>query len=78
MIVATTNYYPAICRSIRDAAKSLIHGGIVDNEALNKVEMAFRAYDPGFGCSTHFAVGQMPLEIQVYDSNTRLLSTVSS
>jgi F420-non-reducing hydrogenase large subunit len=27
MIVATTNNYPAICMSIRDAAKGLIHGG---------------------------------------------------
>jgi F420-non-reducing hydrogenase large subunit len=39
--------------------------------------MAFRAYDPCFGCATHFAVGQMPLEIKVYDRNKRLLNTVS-
>src|SRR5665647_1217213 len=77
MIVATTNNYPAICMSIRDAAKGLIHGGVADNEVLNKVEMAFRAYDPCFGCATHFAVGQMPLEIQVYDNYKHLLSTVS-
>jgi F420-non-reducing hydrogenase large subunit len=77
MIVATTNNYPAICMSIRDAAKGLIHGGVVESEALNKVEMAFRAYDPCFGCATHFAVGEMPLEIKVYDRNERLLNTVS-
>jgi F420-non-reducing hydrogenase large subunit len=77
MIVATTNNYPAICMSIRDAAKGLIHGGVVESEALNKVEMAFRAYDPCFGCATHYAVGQMPLEIRVYDRNERLLNTVS-
>ena len=73
MIVATTNNYPAICMSIRDAAKGLIHGGKVDEDVLNKVEMAFRAYDPCFGCATHFAVGQMPLEILVYDENKHLL-----
>ena len=73
MIVATTHNYPAICMSIRDAAKGLIHGGRMDEGVLNKVEMAFRAYDPCFGCATHFAVGQMPLEVQVYDANRRLL-----
>lgn len=77
LIVATTNNYPAICMSIRDAAKGLIHGGAVDKDVLNRVEMAFRAYDPCFGCATHFAVGQMPLEVQVYDAEKRLLNTVS-
>jgi F420-non-reducing hydrogenase large subunit len=73
MIVATTNNYPAICMSIRDAAKGLIHGGKFDNGILNKVEMAFRAYDPCFGCATHFAVGQMPLTVSVYDSEKQLV-----
>jgi F420-non-reducing hydrogenase large subunit len=73
MIVATTNNYPAICMSIRDAAKGLIHGGKFDQGILNKVEMAFRAYDPCFGCATHFAVGQMPLTVEVFDSQKRLV-----
>jgi F420-non-reducing hydrogenase large subunit len=73
MIVATTNNYPAICMSIRDAAKGLIHGGKFDQGILNKVEMAFRAYDPCFGCATHFAVGQMPLTVQVFDNQKRLV-----
>jgi F420-non-reducing hydrogenase large subunit len=76
MIVATTNNYPAICMSIRDAAKGLIHGGNVDQGILNKVEMAFRAYDPCFGCATHYAVGQMPLAIEVYNSKRQLIKTV--
>jgi F420-non-reducing hydrogenase large subunit len=76
MIVATTNNYPAICMSIRDAAKGLIHGGKVDNGILNKVEMAFRAYDPCFGCATHYAVGHMPLTIEVFDNNKNLLETL--
>ena len=76
MIVATTNNYPAICMSIRDAAKGLIHGGKVDQGILNKVEMAFRAYDPCFGCATHFAVGQMPLTVEVFDSKRQLVQTL--
>jgi F420-non-reducing hydrogenase large subunit len=73
LIVATTNNYPAICMSIRDAAKGLIHGGKFDQGLLNKVEMAFRAYDPCFGCATHFAMGQMPLTVEVFDSQKRLV-----
>jgi F420-non-reducing hydrogenase large subunit len=76
MIVATTNNYPAICTSIRDAAKGLIHGGKVDQGVLNKVEMAFRAYDPCFACATHVAVGQMPLTVEIYDHKRKLIKTV--
>jgi len=76
LIVATTNNAPAINMSIRDAAKGLIHGGKVDQGLLNMVEMAFRAYDPCFGCATHFAVGQMPMTIEIYDNKKKLLRTV--
>jgi F420-non-reducing hydrogenase large subunit len=76
MIVATTNNYPAICMSIRDAAKGLVKGGKCDQGILNKVEMAFRAYDPCFGCATHIAVGQMPLTVEVYDNNKQCIQTL--
>lgn len=76
LIVATTNNAPAINMSIRDAAKGLIHGDKVDQGVLNMVEMAFRAYDPCFGCATHYAIGQMPLTIEIYDHAKKLLRTV--
>jgi F420-non-reducing hydrogenase large subunit len=62
--------------SIRDAAKGLIHGGEVNQGILNMVEMAFRAYDPCWACATHFAIGQMPLELKIYDHNKKLLKTL--
>jgi F420-non-reducing hydrogenase large subunit len=76
LIVATTNNYPAICMSVRDAAKGLIHGDKVDQGVLNMVEMAFRAYDPCFGCATHYAVGQMPLTMRIYNHKKQLIKTV--
>lgn len=76
LIVATTNNYPAICMSIRDAAKGVIHGGNVDQGLLNMVEMAFRAYDPCFACATHYAVGQMPLTVELYNSEKKLIKTI--
>lgn len=76
LIVATTNNSPAICISIRDAAKAFIHGGNVNEGLLNRVEMAFRAYDPCLACATHFAVGQMPLQVNIYSHDRKLLKTV--
>jgi F420-non-reducing hydrogenase large subunit len=76
LIVATTNNSPAICISIRDAAKALIHGGTVNEGLLNRVEMAFRAYDPCLACATHFAVGQMPLQVNICDHEKKLLKTI--
>jgi F420-non-reducing hydrogenase large subunit len=76
LIVATTNNSAAIDMSVRDAAKGLIKGGRVDDGVLNRVEMAFRAYDPCMACATHFAVGQMPLEVRVFDSKRRLIRVI--
>jgi F420-non-reducing hydrogenase large subunit len=76
LIVATVNNAPSINMSVRNAAKGLIHGGKVDQGLLNMVEMAFRAYDPCFGCATHFAVGQLPLTIEIYNSEGKLIRTL--
>lgn len=76
LIVATVNNCPAINMSIRNAAKGLIHGDKVDQGLLNMVEMAFRAYDPCLACATHFAVGQMPLTVEIYSYEKKLLKTV--
>jgi F420-non-reducing hydrogenase large subunit len=69
LIVGTTNNYAPISMSINKAASSLIkHGTIVTEGMLNKVEMAFRAYDPCFGCATHSLPGQMPLQVTIRDA----------
>jgi F420-non-reducing hydrogenase large subunit len=76
LIVATVNNAPAICMSIRDAAKGLIKGGVVNDGLLNMVEMAFRAYDPCFGCATHYAVGEMPMTVNIYNSDKQVIKVV--
>ena len=77
LIVATTNNAPAINMSIRDAARGVIKNGNVDQGILNKVEMAFRAYDPCYACATHFALGEMPLAVRIYDQDKKLLKRIS-
>ena len=64
LIVGTTNNYAPISLSIQKAAESLIRKGVVITEGLlNRIEMAFRAYDPCFGCATHYLPGHMPLTV---------------
>lgn len=73
LIVGTTNNYAPIMLSVRRAAQDLIRGGQVREGLLNRVEMAFRAYDPCFGCATHSLPGQMPLEVNIRSSDGTLL-----
>lgn len=77
LIVGTTNNYAPIAMSIKKAAQSLISKGtVITNGLLNKVEMAFRSYDPCFGCATHSLPGQMPLEIKIMDAGGELVEVL--
>ena len=78
LIVGTTNNNAPICMSIRKAAKGLIKAGTIVTEGLlNRIEMAFRAYDPCLSCATHSLPGQMPLQVVIRDSNGEILKTIS-
>ena len=77
LIVGTTNNYAPITMSIKKAADSFIKKGVVVSEGiLNRVEMAFRAYDPCFGCATHSLPGQMPLELTVRDARGNVVEVL--
>jgi F420-non-reducing hydrogenase large subunit len=70
LIVGTTNNYAPISMSIKKTAQTLIQKGtVVTNGLLNRVEMAFRSYDPCFACATHSLPGQMPLEVVIRDAS---------
>jgi F420-non-reducing hydrogenase large subunit len=74
LIVGTTNNYAPIAMSISKAASTFIKKGTVVTEGLlNRVEMAFRAYDPCFGCATHSLAGQMPLELTVRNAQGQVV-----
>jgi len=77
LIVGTTNNYAPIQMNIKRAAESLIHGGHVSDGILNRIEMAFRAYDPCLSCATHSLPGQMPLEIVIRDSSGEVVRRLS-
>jgi len=75
LIVGTTNNHASISMSIKKAAQGLIHKGVdVTEGVLNKIEMAFRAYDPCFACATHSLPGQMPIVVRIRDVDGTVLS----
>ncbi len=73
LIVSTTNNNEPMNRAVEAAAKTAMTGHDKITEGmLNAVEVAIRAYDPCLSCATH-AIGQMPLEISLYNSNNELI-----
>jgi F420-non-reducing hydrogenase large subunit len=77
LIVGTTNNHAAISMSIKKAAVSLIKKGTaVTDGILNRIEMAFRAYDPCFGCATHSLPGEMPLEVRILSPEGEVLQKI--
>ena len=78
LVVGTTNNNAPINMSVKKAAQGLIKKGTVVREGLlNKIEMAFRAYDPCFGCATHYLPGQMPLAVHIRTKDGEILESLS-
>ncbi len=77
LIVGTTNNYAPISMSITKAARAFIRAGEVVTEGLlNRIEMAFRLYDPCMSCATHSLPGQMPLEVVIRDARGETVEAV--
>ncbi len=76
LIVATAQNNAAMNMSVKRAAQQLIRAGEISEELLDRVEMAFRAYDPCLACATHALPGHMPLTVRVHypDGDVRELS----
>ena len=69
LIAGTTNNHAAISMSIRRAAEHFIRAGrVVEEGILNRIEMAFRLYDPCLSCATHSLPGAMPLVVTIRDA----------
>ncbi len=76
LIVATVNNAAAINMSVKKAAMALIKPGKEITEGLlNRIEMAWRPYDPCFGCATHSLPGHPAIPIYVYSSEGKLIKS---
>jgi coenzyme F420-reducing hydrogenase alpha subunit len=60
--------------SVTSVARDTIKDGHVTEEALNRIEMAMRAYDPCISCATHRLDGRRTIEVTVSDSNGNLIA----
>jgi F420-non-reducing hydrogenase large subunit len=78
LVVGTTNNYGPISLAVKQVAQAVIgKGKDVTEGMLNRVEMAFRLFDPCFGCATHTLPGKMPLEIRLHDEAGNLKEVLS-
>jgi NAD-reducing hydrogenase large subunit len=75
LIVATGHNNWAMSKSVDMVAKRYVDGKNLTEGMLNRVEAAIRAHDPCLSCSTH-AVGQMPIVVELYDADGRLLDVL--
>ncbi|HOJ27398.1 MAG TPA: nickel-dependent hydrogenase large subunit, partial [Candidatus Saccharicenans sp.] len=75
LIVSTTNNNEAYNQAVRWVAdKYISEKPEITEGMLNRVEVAIRAYDPCLSCATH-ALGQMPLEVDLYDAKGQLIDS---
>jgi len=78
LIVGTTNNNAPITMSIQKAAQGLItKGTVITDGLLNRIEMAFRNYDPCMSCATHSLPGQMPMELIIRDADGNVVNKLS-
>lgn len=66
LIVATVQNNAAMNMSVKKAAKALIRDGKASEALLDRVEMAFRAYDPCLACASHSLPGKMPMQVRLH------------
>ncbi len=65
IISGTTNNHAPIAMSIKRAAERYIRRGVIVEEGLlNRIEMAFRLYDPCLACATHASGSVMSIVIR--------------
>ncbi|WP_338440998.1 Ni/Fe hydrogenase subunit alpha [Synechococcus elongatus IITB4] len=76
LIIATGQNNLAMNRTVTQIAQRYIRNGDVQESFLNRVEAGIRCFDPCLSCSTH-AAGQMPLKIEIFDSDGELYQCLS-
>jgi NAD-reducing hydrogenase large subunit len=75
LVIATGHNNIAMNKGITEVARRYLKEDNLNEGMLNRVEALIRTYDPCLSCSTH-AFGQMPLHIQLIDSEGQVMSEV--
>jgi len=72
LVIATVQNNLAFNKAVTQVARRYVNRKRLSEGMLNRVEAVVRALDPCLSCATH-AWGGMPLRIQLYDSEGKLL-----
>jgi NAD-reducing hydrogenase large subunit len=75
LIIATGHNNLAMNKGVKQVAKHFVDGNNLKEGMLNRVEAVIRAFDPCLSCSTH-AIGQMPLQIDLVNSEGTLVDQI--
>ncbi|MEN6592688.1 MAG: nickel-dependent hydrogenase large subunit, partial [Methanobacterium sp.] len=75
LIVSTGQNNLSMDIGVRETAKAMIKGEEVSEGLKNQLEMIVRAYDPCLSCATHMLNGESPLEVEIHDSEGKLVKT---
>jgi NAD-reducing hydrogenase large subunit len=72
MIIATEHNNLAYNKAVTQVAKKYVKAEKLQEGMLNRVESVIRSFDPCLSCATH-AVGAMPLELDLIDSQGKIV-----
>jgi NAD-reducing hydrogenase large subunit len=76
MIIATEHNNLAYNQAVTQVAKKYVKAKRLNEGMLNRIEAVIRAFDPCLSCATH-AVGNMPLDVQLLDSEGKLIDRLT-
>jgi NAD-reducing hydrogenase large subunit len=75
MIIATEHNNLSFNKAVTQVAKKYVKSKHLQEGMLNRVEAVVRAFDPCLSCATH-AIGRMPMEVQLVDSEGKLIERI--
>jgi NAD-reducing hydrogenase large subunit len=76
MTIATEHNNIAYNKAVTQVAQRYVKARKLEEGMLNRVEAVIRAFDPCLSCATH-ALGSMPLDVQLFDSEGTLIDRIT-
>ncbi|MDG6222904.1 MAG: Ni/Fe hydrogenase subunit alpha [Candidatus Bathyarchaeota archaeon] len=76
MIIATEHNNLAYNQAVTQVAKKYVKTKQLREGMLNRIEAVIRAFDPCLSCATH-AIGKMPLELQLINSEGKIIDIIA-
>lgn len=77
LVIATAHNNLAMNKAIKQVALKYISNPKIPKSTLNRIEAVIRTFDPCLSCSTH-AIGKMPLQVLLVDSQGKIIDKQQS